>query len=89
MATPGLEGTPLLRKKCIGDEPQKQQHLFEPRTSITRFVGYTVGGSAYCIQADDASKIFERRDVLVEEIPRSSLNKTAGLESSSGPRWTS
>jgi len=46
-----------------------QQRKLEPRTDVGRFVGYTVGGKAYRILEDGENKVFERRDVLMEEKP--------------------
>jgi len=58
----------------------------EPRTDVGRFVGYTVGGKAYRILEDGTSKVFERRDVLMEEKPTKAGTSPVG--SSAGPQLT-
>ena len=51
-----------------------------------RFVGYTVGGKAYRILEDGTNKVFERRDVPMEETPAKA--DSSGDGSSAGPQLT-
>ena len=53
---------------------------------MSRFVGYTVGGKAYRILGDGSNKVFERRDVLMEEKPTKA--GTSPVSSSTGPQLT-
>jgi len=67
-------------------KPKKQQRKLEPRTDVGRFVGYTVGEKAYRIFEDGTNKVFERRDVLMEETPAKA--DSSGDGSSAGPQLT-
>jgi len=67
-------------------KPKKQQRKPQPRTDVGRFVGYTVGGMAYRILEDETHKVFERRDVLMEENP--AKVRASAVGSSAGPRLT-
>jgi len=53
---------------------------------VGRFVGYTVGGKAYRILEDGTNRVFERRDVLMEEKPAKA--DSSGDGSSAGPQLT-
>jgi len=53
---------------------------------VGRIVGYTVGGKAYGILEDGSNKVFERRDVLMEEKPTKA--GTSPVVSSAGPQLT-
>jgi len=68
--------------------PKQQQRNLEPRTDVGRFVGNTVAGNAYRILEDNANKIFERRDVLMEEIPSKTINRMSVSGSRASPRLT-
>jgi len=67
-------------------KPKKQQRKLEPRTDVGRFVGYSVGGKAYCILEEETNQVFERRDVLMGENP--AKVETSAVGSSAGPRLT-
>ena len=67
-------------------KPKKQQRKLESRTDVSRFVGHTVGGKAYRILEDGTSKVFECRDVLMEEKPTKAGTSPVG--SSAGPQMT-
>jgi len=67
-------------------KPKKQQRKLEPRTVVGQFVGYTIGGKAYRILEDRSNKVFERRDVLMEEKPPKAGTSPVG--SSAGPQLT-
>ena len=57
-------------------KPKQQQRKLEPRTDVGRFFGYTVGGKAYRMLEDGSNKVFERRDVLMEETSSKFIKKT-------------
>jgi len=67
-------------------KPKKQRRKLDPRTDVGRFVGYTVGGKADRILQDGTNKVFERRDVLMEEKPAKA--DSSGDGSSVGPKLT-
>ena len=67
-------------------KPKKQKRKLEPRTDVGRLFGYTVGGTAYRILEDGTNKVFERRDVLMEEKPAEA--DSSGDGSSAGPQLT-
>jgi len=58
-------------------KPKQQQRKLEPRTDVGRFVGYTVGEKAYRLLEDGSNKVFERRDVLMEETSSEAIKKTS------------
>jgi len=88
---PDVKGFRLWGIRAWALKPKQQQRKLEPRTDVGRFVGYTVGGKAYRILEDASNKIFERRDVLMEEIPSKTINKMSSSGSSASPcltAWT-
>ena len=88
---PDVKGFRVCGSRSWAFMPEQQQRKLEPKTDLGRFLGYTVGGKAYRILEDCSNKIFERRDVLMEEVPSKTVNKTSASESSASPRlkaWT-
>ena len=88
---PDVKGFRVWGSRAWDLKPKQQQRKLERRTDVRRFVGYTVGGKAYRILEDDSHKIFERRDVFMEEIPRKTINKMPSSGSSASLRlmaWT-
>jgi len=85
---PDVKGSRVRRSRAWALKPKQQQRKLEQRTDGSRYVGYTVGGQAYRILEDDSNKIFEHRDVLMEEIPSRTINKTSVSGSSASPRLT-
>jgi len=57
--------------------PTQQQRKLEPRTDVGRFAGYSFGGKAYRILADGSKKVFELRDVLMEETSSKDIKMTS------------
>jgi len=84
----GLNGSGfrVWRSRAWALETKKQQRKLEPRTDVGRFVGYTVGGKAYCVLDNGTNKVFERRDVLMEE--KQAKAESSGDGSSAGPQLT-
>jgi len=88
---PDVKGFRVWGSRAWALKPKKQQRKLEPRTDVGRLLGYTVGVKAYRILEDYSNKIFERRDVLMEEIPSKTINKMFSPGSSASPRlkaWT-
>jgi len=85
---PVVKGSRVWGSRDWALKPKQQQRELEPRTNVGRFAGYTVNGKAYHILEDDSKKIFERRDVLMEEIPSKTIKKTSVSFSSASPRLT-
>ena len=88
---PDVKGFRVCGSRTWAFMPEQQQRKLEPKTDLGRFLGYNVGGKAYRILEDCSNKIFERRDVLMEEVPSKTVNKTSASESSASPRpkaWT-
>jgi len=81
---PNVSGIRFWGSRAWALNPKKQPRKLELRTDVGRFVGYTVGGRAYCILKDGKNTVFERRDVLMEEKPAKA--GTSGDGSSAGPR---
>jgi len=81
---PEVKGFCVWESQAWALKPKQQQRKLEPRTDVGRFVGYTVGGKAYCILEDGSKKIFERHDVLMEETSSKAIKKT----SVPGPAFT-
>jgi len=83
---PNVAGFRVLGSRAWALKPKKQHRKLEPRTHVGRFVGYTVGGKAYRILEDGSNKVFELRDVLMEEKPTKA--GTSPVLSSAGPQLT-
>jgi len=83
---PNVSGFRVWGSRAWALKPKKQQRKLELRTDVARFVGYRVGGKAYCILEGGTNKVFERRDVLMEEKPAKA--DSSGDGSSAGPRLT-
>jgi len=83
---PNVSGFRVWGSRACALKPKKQQCKLEARTDVGRFVGYTVGGRAYRILEDGKNKVFERRDVLMEEKPAKA--DSSGDGSSAGPQLT-
>jgi len=83
---PNVAGFLVWGSRAWALKPTKQQCKLEPRIDVGCFVGYTVGGKAYRIHEDETNQIFERRDVLIEEIP--AKVETTAIGPSAGPRLT-
>jgi len=83
---PNVSGFRVWGSRAWALNPKKQQRKLEPRTDVGRFVGYTVGEKAYRILEDGTNKVFERRDVLMEEKPAKA--DSSGDGSSAGPQLT-
>jgi len=66
---PNVSGVRVWRSRAWALKPKKQLRKLESRTDVGRFVGYTVGGKAYCILEDGTNRVFERRDVLMAAKP--------------------
>jgi len=66
-------------------KPKQQQRKREPRTDVGRLVGYTVGGKAHRILEDGSNKVFERRDVLMQEASSKAIKKTSAPVPASSP----
>jgi len=75
---PHVAGFRVWASRAWALKPKKQQRKLEPRTDVGRFVGYTVGGKAYRILEDGNNKVFERRDVLMEEKPTNAGTSPVG-----------
>jgi len=85
---PEVKGFCVWGSRAWALKPKQQQRKLEPRTDVGRFVGYTVGGKAYRILADCSNKVFERRDVLMQETSSKAIKKTSGPGPSSSPFLT-
>jgi len=83
---PNVSGFCVWGSRTRALKPKKQQRKLEPRPDVGRFVGYTVGGKAYHILEDGTNKVFERRDVLMEEKPAKA--DSLGGDSSAGHQMT-
>ena len=83
---PNVAGFRFWGSRAWALKPKKPQQKLEPRTDVGRFVGYTVGGKAYRILENGSNKVFERRDVLMEENPTKA--GTSPVDSSAGPQLT-
>jgi len=83
---PNVSGFCVWGSRAWALKPKTQQRKLEPRTDVGRFVGYTVGGKAYRILEDGTNKVFERRDVLMEEKPAKADSSGDGC--SAGPQLT-
>jgi len=66
---PNVSGFRVWGSRAWARKPKKQQRNLEPRTDVGRIVAYTVGGKTSRILEDGTNKVFERRDVLMEETP--------------------
>jgi len=74
---PDVKGFRVWGIRAWALKPKQQQRKLEPRTDVGRFVGYSVGGKAYRILEDGSNKVFERRDVLMEETSSRAMKKTS------------
>jgi len=83
---PNVSGVRVWGSRAWALKPKKQQRKLEPRTDVGRFVGYTVGKKTCRILEDGTNKVFERRDVLMEEKPAKA--DSSGDGSSAGPQLT-
>jgi len=83
---PNVAGFRVLGSRARALKPKKQHRKLEPRTDVGRFVGYTFGGKSYRILEDWSNKVFELRDVLMEEKPTKAGTSSVG--SSAGPQLT-
>jgi len=83
---PNVSGFRVWGSRAWALKPKKQQRKLEPRTDAGRFVGYTVGEKPYRILEDGTDKVFERRDVLMEE--KSAKADSSGDGSSAGTQLT-
>jgi len=81
---PNVAGFLVWGSRAWALKPKRQQHKLEPRTEVGRYVGYTAVGKAYCFLEDGTNKVFERRDVLMEEKPTkagtSPVGSSAGFQ---------
>jgi len=85
---PNVKGFRVRGSRARALKPKQQQRKLEPKTDVGCFVGNTVAEKAYHILEDDSQKIFERRDVLMEEISSKTINKMPVSGSSASPRLT-
>jgi len=83
---PNVSGFRVWGSRAWALKPTKQQRKLETRTDAGRLFGYTVGGKVYRILEDGTNKVFERRDVLIEEKPAKA--DSSGDGSSAGPQLT-
>jgi len=83
---PDVSGFRVWGSRAWALKPKIQQRKLEPRTDVGRFVGDTVGGKSNRILKDGTNKVFECRDVLMEEKPAKADSSADG--SSAGPQLT-
>jgi len=82
--SPNVAGFRVWGSRAWALKPKKQERKLDPRTDVGRFVRYTVGGKAFRILEYGTNKVFERRDVLMEEKPTKAGTSPVG--SSAGPQ---
>jgi len=85
---PDVKGFRVWGSRAWALKPKQQQRKLELRTDVGRFVGYTVGGKAYRILAEGSNKVFERRDVLMEETSSKAIKKNSAPGPASRPFLT-
>jgi len=74
---PDVKGFRVWASRARALKRKQRQRKLEPRTDVGRFVGYTVEGRAYRILEDGSNKVFERRNVLIEETSSKAIKKTS------------
>jgi len=85
---PDIRGFLVWGSRAWALKPKQQHRKLDPRTDAGRFAGCTVGGKAYRILEDESNRIFERRDVLMEENSSKTIDKMSAARSSASPRLT-
>jgi len=75
---PNVAGFRVRKSRALALKPKKQHCKLEPRTNVGRFVGYTVGCTAYRILEEETNQVLERRDVRMEGTRLRSRRRQSG-----------